>query len=555
MSINYAFAAELPSNNNYWKKLLHYNADKSRVISNEFFISQNGNINPAEELKTTVNLLKGDKGNIIACNYPARYLWIRKSLPDIPFYNLKQCPELVLFMDQFQKDRIDIVFASEFLNVPSSSFGHIMLVFHDDTQPYLTANTIHFAAETNNENFFRYAFNGINGDFNGYFLRSLFFKKKYEYNILEQRYLHRYTLDFDKAKIKNLLYHLFELRKATFKYYFIKENCAYQIAILLDIAQGNPETINHGLYVLPIDVIKYHEKSIIKKEVSLPTVIKTKELIETMNKYEKMQFQSVISNKLDPNIVESDKVIESLINYYEYNFRRYNHIFDNYETVMSLKHTKSNLNHDIPEPLERDAPSKIGIGLYGDSRKNGIYLQYRPFLRDVYDIQKDTQQESELNLFNLDLIAYTDEIKIEELNIISIKSLSMRSKFFTPYSWMFFAGANRDNTENSLNFETEFGFGATTSISTAIVNYTLNSGIDVTENELYLKPELSLTLYISSNIKFGLSSSYKYYNDHHYIQSELFMTYRLSDLTIQTRYKSNNSDIDKKIIVMLNYYF
>ena len=57
------------------------------------------------EFYSTIELLRGDNGKEIACNFPARYLWIKKHI-EIPNYDLKSCEELNQFMDNIQKDNL-----------------------------------------------------------------------------------------------------------------------------------------------------------------------------------------------------------------------------------------------------------------------------------------------------------------------------------------------------------------------------------------------------------------------------------------------------------------
>ena len=64
----------------YWKKLLHFEDEKSNVISDDFFLSDSYRHSLQDEFYSTIELLRGDNGKEVACNFPARYLWIKKHI-------------------------------------------------------------------------------------------------------------------------------------------------------------------------------------------------------------------------------------------------------------------------------------------------------------------------------------------------------------------------------------------------------------------------------------------------------------------------------------------
>jgi len=245
-----------------WNKLLHHYNGENQIVSNEFYLTNNINSTSKEELKKTVKLLNSKFGEKIACNFPARYNYLKSNNYNIQNFDLSKCNKLNDFIENFNKDKVSIVFTSEYTNSPSSAFGHTMLLFSDDNKSLNIGDAVHFVAKTNNKDgFFKYANKGLNGSYNGYFLREPFFKKIYEYNTLEQRYMYIYTLDFSKKQILQLLYHLFELRKATFKYYFLDGNCASQTTDLLNTVTDNYR--QDSIYYLPINAVYNYEKNII----------------------------------------------------------------------------------------------------------------------------------------------------------------------------------------------------------------------------------------------------------------------------------------------------
>lgn len=161
-----------------WQKLTHNQNNENQIVSNEFYLSSNKNATPKEELEVIKELLKSNNGYETACTFPARYEFIKSNFNDIPVYDLQSCKELNSYLDSFPKDKLSIVFTSEYTNNPSSAFGHIMLLFSKDNTPLEIGDVVHFAAKTStDDNFLKYSYKGMTGQYNGYF------------NFLQQRIL------------------------------------------------------------------------------------------------------------------------------------------------------------------------------------------------------------------------------------------------------------------------------------------------------------------------------------------------------------------------------
>ena len=334
-----------------WDKLLHYNNKKNGISSSEFFLSNKSNPSPKEELKATISLLNSKDGNVIACNFPARYEYLKSKDYNIPNFNLDECKELNIFMDSFAKDKVSLVFTSEYVNSPASAFGHTMILFSNDNESINIGDAVHYAAKTPKEGFFKYTYKGSTGKYDGYFIRESFYSKIYEYNTLEQRYMYLYTLDFTKEQIEMLQYHLFELRKATFKYYFMDENCALQTTDFLNVVTSNIR--EDKTYYLPIDTIRSYEKNIINKQRFTPLVNKLNLVLKKMNKKELELFTNIIKS----NIEVADKspyiLKEAMFYYSTFYFRRFHRVFKNYDSAMKQVYKKDNIKDNSLNPLDK----------------------------------------------------------------------------------------------------------------------------------------------------------------------------------------------------------
>ena len=64
-----------------------------------------------------------------------------------------------------------------------------------------------------------------------------YYRKVREYNDIESRDIWEYKLKLSEEEVSRVLLHLWEMQRAEFDYYFLDENCSYQLLSLLDVAR------------------------------------------------------------------------------------------------------------------------------------------------------------------------------------------------------------------------------------------------------------------------------------------------------------------------------
>lgn len=558
LSCSFAFAIEHQVNFDYWKKLLHYDGKQSMVVSNSFFLHENGNIDYLAELNATIELLNSENGNTIACNYPARYLWIKDRGFDVQSFDIESCPELKEYVGTFQKDSLSLVFASEYIDSPASAFGHILLVFHDDDKPLLTADTIHFAAEILQDNFIKYAYMGLSGGYSGYFFRTPFYIIKNTYAISKQRSLFFYQLDLSRERIKFLIYHLFELRKAEYKYYFVRENCAYQIASLLEIAYAHEHGDRHSMYVLPAEIVNSYNGRVVNQYTIEASLMRAQRIFDQMTSDERQMYSSAIKGALPIQDNLPDKVKEVLAIKYEYMFRRFGRVLPDYDEAVRLK-----FNNSLPAPpvfnLDKsNSKNMLGIGSYRDSSSRGVFIQYRPIGRDIYENQFARLQESQLTLMDTQLIITDNEtVKLQRFDFISAKSIFNRSSISSVASWTVNFGINRQNSINDATLDVSFGVGRGYSGKYIGVSLLIEAGLqdNDSEGDVYLKPSIDLICYPLNNVKIGFSAFEKHGNHGSYEEGSIFLSKDFNKLSILAKYVMPSSTSGDYLILALRKHF
>lgn len=236
-----------------WMVLLHYapslsgSGSTSFIDDPAFFLNAQGKYSPQAELESTLKQLFGEiqkpldsPNNAVACRFPARLAWLRKTLK-IDRHALPEmhCPKLSNWLDHLQADQLSLIFPVSVLNSPASMFGHTFLRFDRKTrkQPDLFAWTINYAARTESERGIGFALKGLFGGYRGKFSIARYYERVKEYSDIESRDIWEYQLAFSPEEIHRLQLHLWELMPTYFDYYFVDENCAYQLLTLFDAAR------------------------------------------------------------------------------------------------------------------------------------------------------------------------------------------------------------------------------------------------------------------------------------------------------------------------------
>ena len=234
----------------YWRLLLHYRPDwlggyESEIDEPGFFLASNGKTEPKAELDATLTAffsakLVGRSRQPARCAFIARYEWLKSVLAiDESRLPLEPCERFRSWYAELNPASLSLIFPSAFLNNPASTFGHLLLRVDQKGQTEATkilAYTINYAAELPPDTGVEYVYLGVFGGYTGYFSTMPYYLKAKEYGDFENRDIWEYRLNFTPDQLHRVLLHAWEMGNASFDYFFFKENCAYHILALLDLA-------------------------------------------------------------------------------------------------------------------------------------------------------------------------------------------------------------------------------------------------------------------------------------------------------------------------------
>jgi hypothetical protein len=254
-----------------WHLFLHYQSNllggfTSRADGPAFFLAPNGNTNPKAELDATLEKFFTDEpvgktAQQAQCAFPDRYQWLKRQLNFDPTrLPERRCERLDHWLAEINPASATFIFASAYMNNPSSMFGHTLLRIDQPGQTPETgilAYVINYAADEDTENPILYVIRGISGGFKGFFSTMPYYIKIQQYSDMENRDLWEYKLNFNEDQIRRMLLHAWALGNTYFNYYYFKENCSYHLLSLLEVADPSLHLTDHfPLWTLPSDTVR-----------------------------------------------------------------------------------------------------------------------------------------------------------------------------------------------------------------------------------------------------------------------------------------------------------
>lgn len=510
------------SNEIVWLRLLHFRvtpnvAKHSDITSPKFFLSLDNNtksytskkrtalnISPEQELIAT---LKGfyeptvkDQNTHPQCRFPARFLWLDKKL-DLTKRGLPKidCSRLNEWAKFESLDSVSLIMVSGYFGNPASTFGHLLVKLNNSEFKQSSGNlldqSINYGAKVpDNEPIPIYIMKGLLGGYVSNFSNKEFYSQDLVYSKQEYRDMWEYELNLNPYQNRLLVYHIWEMLGMQADYYFLKENCGYRIAELLELVTGEKLTSDRAAWYLPLTVFQELEEvkksKYIKKITFLPSSQrKLYHGFDQLNNKEQKAVNQLLSQDVlgDTTLIEKftlarqARMVEVMIEYYQYklsdadNSDAQNKKYQKFKQYWVLKRLKfpagqgKNKIAEIPNivsPAKGAKPWLFQVGL-AHNKDRGALLEFG-VTAIHYDLLSNSQGLLEnIELKFLDVVLNADEkkkISLREFNFISVFKLGLNNTKLhgeSNRSWRIKTGAKRNNLscEDCTNFYLRGGLG------------------------------------------------------------------------------------------------
>lgn len=548
------FDRELLAKDAYWLKLGHYlptlsQGYKSTVDSDKFFFAEQGKTSPQAELNATIAALYNQDESVALisrCQYPARYTWLEQQLGNEAVLD---CDELNTWREVLNPRGMTLVFPTAYMNNPSSMFGHTLLRIDAKDQTRhkeLVAFAINFAAEPETQdNAALYALKGLAGSYPGRFTVMPYYRKVREYNDIESRDIWEYQLKFSEAEVNRVLLHLWEMQRAEFDYYFLDENCSYQLLALLELAREDLQLVKHfPLHAIPSDTVE---------------VLNQNELLEKPNYRESFGTRLMHqANEIDPALFDAAKAAKNgdfpssndydpqqraaILEFaYEWlNFELYDQGLERDKTaklLTQLLHQRSQIKSASPfspvtkpdiSPEKGHASARFGLGyqysenqdrenLSSDNHSNRVTLDWRVAYHDLLDSQQGYIPGAQISFLDTQLsVDQNSNVRLERFYLIDAMALAPSNTLFDNTAWNIRTGFDRKPLEHKTagRWFGQGGYGKAWGDADDLHLYTLLSaeisGGELTHYDAVIGSgvEAGLMYQASSHHRLGLQGQY-----------------------------------------------
>lgn len=141
-------------------------------------------------------------------------------------------------------------------------FGHTLLKINSKQKTKHHSDLldwgISFAAKASpDENMFAFVFLGLSGGYIGQFSLEPYYVKVNQYSNAESRDIWEYTLNLSEEEVLRLVYHVWEIEtNSYFDYFFVDENCSYQILTILEVAKPSWNLADKNTITIPSETVK-----------------------------------------------------------------------------------------------------------------------------------------------------------------------------------------------------------------------------------------------------------------------------------------------------------
>ncbi len=520
-----------------WINLLYYEkigtTYKSIADSDEFFLTKSGKTDPKAEYDAALKLTQAQDPHFRK-TFPLRYKRITEAT---------HLPYLPLVTPNADVTSVSIVFPNRYMANPASMFGHLFLILNSK-QGLMDSDILHYIADSKGSNKFAYLYNGLMGNFKGWFLQEPYYRKIKHYNYLEDREITYYDLSLPQNRIEDLQLHAIELQKTHFNYYFFDENCAFFTGKLLNVVLED-DLIAHDMMISPSDIInRLQAKSLLTKRYDRESSVK---LFNThfnkLSKTQKSQVTDLIFVKTDKVPTDSE-ILTGFISISEYLINNHSPLADTIRhnrikayQELSLQGKAKVRQVNVEQPLVNPIQSKdLSIG-YGFSDR--IFLAYDPICYGEYSPFGSLEVKG-LNVLAPRIIIGGNEHPQFDLKLAEISNISPYNIVVNSNSWKLNTSIGyKDSllTNNSFEMGHAYYFHSKTRLI-GLIGATISNYNTISEDKLssvIIRP--SINFGIETQVlkdQFNTSLNYDYKFEKSYLTAKA--SFKMRNLVHQITY-------------------
>ncbi len=508
-----------------WHALLHYaptlgGGFESEADDPRFFLSERGKRDPVAELEATLAAFFSpqpvhERGEPAQCAFIARYRWLRGEL-DFDAARLREhrCERFEAWYRAVDPHALTLVFPADYLNNPSSMFGHTLLRVDpagDAAETPLLSYAINYGAVTGDDGGVFFAVKGLTGGYTGLFSIAPYYEKVREYSDLENRDIWEYALRVTPAEVQILIGHLWELRGVGFDYYFFTENCSYQLLTLLDVARPSLQLARQfDAWVIPADTVRVlREEGLLGTATYRPAastrLAQDAARLPDADRQLARQLAEQPGEPGSPGGAAGAGATPREVVELAYDYLHYERLAgraegpDRAQRLHELLQARAQLGAVSPvrtyarpamRPDEGHPTAMLSAGVGVQSPDTFLSVRFRPAFHDRLDPSGGYKNGAEIAFFDMRLRHFPtdDRLVVERFGVVDILSLSPRDRLFRPWSWGVRAVWDRrplpaGAAGDELTFAIEGGAGIARRLGDEVLGYAfLDMNVEVNDD-------------------------------------------------------------------------
>ncbi|MDH5485537.1 MAG: DUF4105 domain-containing protein, partial [Gammaproteobacteria bacterium] len=270
---------------------------------------------------------------------------------------------------------------------------------------------------------------------------------------IEHRDIWEYALNLTIEETAQLVRHAWEVRGIHFDYYFLRENCAYRLLAMLDVARPglNMSRQSHPLYAIPVDTVRdIAAGGLIKDSRYRPAQHSRiqqmyQQIDETMQQqvlamihYPEVNIQSRIAHYPEPQQIQILELAYEISRFKNNNPELDNRLL-NLRSELPAKKDQGHFSFQQVAPETGHSSARWFIGI-GEKEQAVFYeLGMRPALHSLLDPDNGFIKGATISSMDMDLRWYkdTETLRLEKLQLFSVQSLLPVQPWSAPLSTAF----------------------------------------------------------------------------------------------------------------------
>lgn len=590
-------------NDREWEVLLHYKwnlflGKRSLVDDKKFFLAENGKKSPKDELVATIKGIFATEGydddnKHPYCKFPARRSWLTERLSiDESMMPQKNCSEFEALRKEMDPTSVTLIFPFLYIQRPVSMFGHTLLRINTRHNDPLLGHGVTFnALMPDDENPVVYSFMGLFGAYPGQYSVKKYYTTIFEYIGIEKRDIWEYDLNLTQEETYKLFMHLWELSDVYSDYWFLDENCSYNLLFLIEAARPSLHLTVSIIGEAPQNTVKrIVDEGLVTKVHYRPSHSKVMSTIastlprKTLNtaidvgegKKEITEItESDYSDRIKANMLDlateilryesigKNNVTEEYVYYYREK---------TIELLKARSKYKIKPDYKIDQPYPPDEShdvQRIRATVGMENMDFYTELGYRFLFHELYDIDNGYIPNSEATLLDITVRYNTAKgtFKVQDSVYMALATYAPMSKLFKPVSWKIKIGGKQkyfiNNGEKYVPY-LQGGVGATLEFFDSLSMW-LMADIDLSISSGYSSYAglgLGGSFGVSYNFKYGKIIGEAYYRN--YVISRLTEEYGANvayifpitkNNAIKAEFEAFHSNGVEKIDYRLSYQF